>query len=163
MRHTWPWFEVRIMATWVAVWLLLVLPGWVPASEPAPPRVQVRVHGCYDGDTCTVTVPGWPAIVGEKIPVRIVGIDAPERKGKCAKETELATQARRFLEERLRSDPRNPQRIPRVELSEVRRDKYFRLLARVWADGVEVGPLLIARGLARPYTGGTRQGWCDGG
>ena len=160
--------EVSIMATRVVVWFLLVGPVGVPAHEPAPPRVRVWIHGCYDGDTCTVSVPGWPAVVGEKIPVRIVGIDAPERKGKCAKETELATEARRFLEERLtklRLDPGNPQSVslPRVELSEVRRDKYFRLLARVWADGVEVGPLLIARGLARPYGGGTRRGWCEGG
>lgn len=166
VRRGGPGFEVKVMASWVVVWLLLVVPTWLPAHESVPSRTRVLVHGCYDGDTCTVTIPSWPPVVGEKIPVRILGIDAPERKGKCAAEIALATEARRFLEGRLRArypDSAEPLRLRpvRVELSEMRRDKYFRILARVWADGQEVGPLLIQAGLARSYAGGPRHGWCS--
>jgi endonuclease YncB( thermonuclease family) len=40
-------------------------------------------------------------------------------------------------------------------------DKYRRTLAHVEVDGRDVGEILIGEGLARPYKGGKRQGWCE--
>ncbi|WP_290897841.1 thermonuclease family protein [Hoeflea sp.] len=42
-----------------------------------------------------------------------------------------------------------------------RTDRYGRTLACVYADGRDVAKALIAAGLARPYDGGRREGWCD--
>ena len=47
-------------------------------------------HGCYDGDTCTVSLPqGIPALFGDHITVRLAGIDTPEMKGICEEEKAL--------------------------------------------------------------------------
>ncbi|MBT9528863.1 MAG: thermonuclease family protein, partial [Pseudomonas sp.] len=42
---------------------------------------------------------------------------------------------------------------------QIRRDKYFRLLAEVWIDGHSLGDLLLKAGLAKVYTGGTKSPW----
>ncbi len=51
---------------------------------------NVTYHRCYDGDTCALTIPGVHPLFGEKIAVRIAGIDTPEIKGKCDQEKVLA-------------------------------------------------------------------------
>ena len=40
------------------------------------------------------------------------------------------------------------------------RDRYDRGLARLFVSGLNVADILIAEGLARPYHGGKRKGWC---
>ena len=48
----------------------------------------------------------------------------------------------------------------KIELLEPKRDKYFRILARVMADDQEVVQELVKAGLARPYEGGKKERWC---
>ena len=48
----------------------------------------------------------------------------------------------------------------KIELAEPRRDKYFRILAKVMADGNEVAQELVKAGLAVPYDGGKKRDWC---
>ncbi len=43
------------------------------------------------------------------------------------------------------------------------RGKYFRIVATVQADGVDVVPLMIERGMGRAYRVGRRAGWCEEG
>ena len=59
-------------------------------------------------------------------------------------------EARDALVERLR-------RAKALDLHEVKRGKYFRLVAEVIADEENMSDLLLARGLARPYDGGTQE------
>lgn len=44
-----------------------------------------------------------------------------------------------------------------MTLRNLRRDKYFRLLADVEADSGDIASALIERGLAKPYEGGRKQ------
>ena len=55
----------------------------------------------YDGDTITFNLPSLHPIIGEKISIRVNGIDTPEIKGKCEKEKYDAQQAqqREWMEE----------------------------------------------------------------
>ncbi len=115
--------------------------------------IIAEVTSIYDGDTFRATINGWPAIIGERIPIRINGIDAPEMKGKCQKEIQLARQAKQFSVERLRS-------AKKIELRNLRREKYFRLLADVYVDGDNLGAMLMNKGLARTYGGGLKMSWC---
>ena len=116
---------------------------------------NVIFHTCYDGDTCTFTIPGVHLLIGERISVRIRGIDAPEIRGRCQVEKRTAIQARDYLRSILNG-------ASRIELHEVERGKCFRIVATLLADGVNVADLLIARGLARPYDGATeRREWCE--
>ena len=46
------------------------------------------------------------------------------------------------------------------DLVDVKRGKYFRIVATVLADGVDVAAALVKNGLGRLYGGGKREGWC---
>jgi endonuclease YncB( thermonuclease family) len=116
---------------------------------------NVEVVSVYDGDTLSVNVPGWPPVVGDRVPVRVRGIDTPEIRGQCAQEKAQARAARDLLRHLVNE-------ADRITLRGVERGKYFRLIATVLADGHDVADLLIAQGLARPYDGrGPRAGWCS--
>ena len=104
---------------------------------------------CYDGDTCTFTIPNVHPLLGEKIGVRLDRIDAPEVRTRCKAEKAAGYEARDALVERLRH-------ATEIELRGVKRGKYFRLVAEVIADGENMSDLLLERGLARSYDGGKR-------
>jgi len=87
------------------------------------------------------------------MPIRVRGIDTPEIKGKCPGEKQLAIRARDFLNNALRS-------AGSVELVNIERGKYFRLVADVLVDGEPIAPVMIELGLGRAYSGGKRAGWC---
>ena len=105
-----------------------------------------------DGDTFKARVPVWDNI--EVVTsVRLAGVDTPELKGKCAAEKALALKAKARLTELLTGKE--------ITISNIKLDKFAgRIDATVTADRDDVGATLILEGLARPYTGGTRQGWC---
>lgn len=112
----------------------------------------------YDGDTIKVNINHWPPAVGKELAIRIRGIDTPEIRTSCNKEKELAYKARDRLQE-LISEANN------VILRDIERGKYFRLVAYVYLDNVNVNRTLIEEGLAVPYNGGARKGWkwlCEG-
>ena len=106
----------------------------------------------YDGDTFNARIPVWDN-VEVVTAVRLRGIDTPEIKGKCPAEKALALKAKERLTELLSKG--------QVELREVQPDKYGgRVDATVLVAGMPIAEALIDDGLARRYTGGTRQGWC---
>ena len=125
----------------------------VPAhAEEYDERRSVQFVSNYDGDTITVNVPGWPPIIGQGISVRIFGIDTPEMHDRRVSVHAVAVQARDLVHSMLSG-------VQSVEIRHVQRDKYFRILAEVWVDGVSVASELLRRGLARPYDGGTKMPW----
>lgn len=115
---------------------------------------DVEFIRCYDGDTCTFIIPGLHPLLGERISVRIRGIDTPEIKGKCGSERVLAGAARNAVDRMLRQ-------ASRIDLMGVGRGKYFRILASVVADGQDISIILIENGLAVGYGGGRKKGWCE--
>ncbi len=86
----------------------------ISASTWATTFDNVTLIRCYDGDTCTFTIPGVHPFFGEKISVRIRGIDTPEIRGKCAVEKRKAKAARDFLRNLLRN-------VSRIDLVEAER------------------------------------------
>ena len=128
-----------------------------PLLAAAPPKdygsVRVdEVSSIYDGDTIRVTIRAWPAVAGERIPVRLYGIDTPEMRDKRPRVYQLARSAKQFSVAQLRG-------AKRIELRKIRRDKYFRLLAEVWVDGRNLSDLLLKAGLAKAYFGGKKVSW----
>jgi endonuclease YncB( thermonuclease family) len=113
-----------------------------------------EIRSIYDADTFKVSIPEWPDVIGKSISVRILGIDAPEMRGKCQSEKEAARAAKQYTVEKLRS-------AEIVELRGIQRGKYFRILADVYVDGDKLGEMLVKAGHARVYAGGKRGGWCD--
>ncbi len=75
-------------------------------------------------------------------------------RGKCPAEKELARKAKQHTVTLLRG-------AKVIELRNMKRGKYFRIVADVYADGKSVGQSLIGSGLAVSYDGGTKtKDWC---
>lgn len=110
------------------------------------------VVSVYDGDTFKVNIEGYPPIVGENISIRIAGIDTPEIRGTTGYTKEAAQKARLFTRNRLR-------KAKVIKLKNIRRGKYFRILADVFVDGENLGKELMRVGLAKRYDGGQRPTW----
>ena len=116
---------------------------------------QVKLIRVYDGDTFFVDISGVHPLLGDEIGIRIRGIDTPEIRAKCDSEKKLAYAARRLAEKILLG-------ATRIDLVDVERGKYFRIVATVMVDGVSLGRELIDASLAVPYDGkGKKHDWCE--
>lgn len=108
----------------------------------------------YDGDTITFNIPDIHPLFGDKISVRVYGIDCPEITGKCVLEKERAKKTKKFTRDFIIN-------AKSIILVDVKRDKYFRILANVNVDGKDLSEELIKNNLAVPYFGeGKKQDWC---
>ena len=109
----------------------------------------------YDGDTITFNLPKLHPIIGKKIAVRVNEIDTPEIRGKCDKEKYDAKQAQGMVEEFLKD-------AERIDLKNMGRGKYFRIVADVYADGENLAEALVDSGMAVRYNGGKKNArWCE--
>lgn len=141
-----------------ALAVTLLLPA-IALGDYGSVRVD-EITSFYDGDTFRAQINDWPPVIGERIPVRIAGINAPERRSRCdteagkERERELAADARIYLVERLRG-------AESIELRRIERGSFFRIIAEVWADGENVGQKMIEAGHALPYQEGQGgKAWC---
>jgi endonuclease YncB( thermonuclease family) len=108
---------------------------------------------------------GWPVVLdGDTIVldgthIRIANIDAPEiGHHKCDAELRLGLVAKRRMVELLNSGPVT---IHPGDPKDGRlKDRYGRTLATIEVDGRDIGKIMIAEWLARPWLG-KRQPWCD--
>lgn len=132
-----------------AIALFFALSAACSADTLAVERV-VRV---VDGDTLIVDLTCEIPVFCKAVPVRVLGVDTPEIHGKCADERVAAQQARRVAQEFVDA-PEG------VSLQNVARDKYFRVGADVRSGRNDLKSVLISRGVAREYSGGTKQPWC---
>ena len=80
----------------------------------------------------------------------MAGYDIPEPNNTDPQVIQLAFEAKKLLEELM-----PPGSV--IWLRDIKRDKYFRLLARVEINGVDIGAALTSKGFAVPYDGKTPQ------
>ena len=108
-----------------------------------------KVIKCYDADTITIAskLP-YDASPLYRLSVRLNGIDAPEIKGKCAEEKEVAKEARDFLSNLVLNKV--------IRLENVESEKYGRILADVYIGDVHLNELLLKERYAVKYDGGTK-------
>lgn len=115
----------------------------------------------YDLDSITFNIPNVHPIIGKQMPVRVYGLDGPERKSKSQCEKEFSQIASDFVRLELK-------RATVIHITELSRPKYFRLLGRVkykkrtkWYD---LTSELLKRGFAVEYYGKTKNitgdEWC---
>lgn len=113
-----------------------------------------EVTSIYDGDTFRVNINSYPPIIGERMAIRVSGIDTPELRGKCTQEKTLAREAKQFTVSKLRG-------AKVIELRNIQRGKYFRIVADVYVDNDNLANMLIKNNLGVPYNGGTKtKDWC---
>ena len=118
-------------------------------------HLQVRqVTSIYDGDTFRATLYDMPPIIGDRIAIRVSGVDTPEMRGSCEQEKHLARLAKQFTVDFLRKSEV-------IELRNVTRGKYFRIVADVYGDGQSLTHALLQSRYAVPYHGGSKShNWC---
>jgi len=123
-----------------------------PLSDQMPSEEtlkDVSIVSVYDGDTFKINLNCSLAVYCEKVPVRVLGVDCPEIKGKTEKEKKLAQQAKTFTKNFLEKGP--------ISLTNCSRDKYFRLLCEVKnGQGQNLANELIRHNLGYAYYGGTK-------
>ena len=123
---------------------------WDTAISFVPPITSGHVIKVYDGDTITIAsrlpYEGSPLY---KFSVRLNGIDTPEIKTKNPEEKKKALSCKEELS-RLCLDQD-------VELQNVNTEKYGRLLADVYCNGVHLNQHMIDGGFAVVYDGGHKK------
>ena len=117
--------------------------------------LTAQVVSVVDGDTIKVEARIWPGLIWQGS-VRVRGVDAPEIRGRCQTEKDLALAARDFVRGLVGEE---------VVLLDVEQGKYAgRVVASVrLADGRDLAEVLVKTGHGRPYNGGAREPWCQAG
>ncbi len=147
--------QAKFWATVLAAAALAVIQqmGKPVAQEETLPSAEalqnVSIASVYDGDTFKINLNCSMSVYCEKVPVRVLGVDCPEIKGKTKKEKALAQKAKTFTKNFLENDT--------ISLSNCSRDKYFRLLCAVSnSHGQDLAEELIKHNLGYSYYGGKK-------
>ena len=64
--------------------------------------IVTEVTSIYDGDTFRANLKGYPPIVGERISIRVNGIDTPEMRDNRPTVKAMARKAKQYTVQRLR-------------------------------------------------------------
>lgn len=115
-----------------------------------------KIVSVYDGDTFRAKISGLHPIIGENISIRINGIDTPEIRTKNEEIKRMAIEARQYLAVKFRLAEKLDEKI---QLRNIKRGKYFRIIADVYVDDINLGQELINNGRALPYDGGKKPDW----
>lgn len=115
--------------------------------QPAASMARVEVTTLLrvnDGDTFYCNISDFHPLFGNNIGIRLRGIDAPEITSKvdadCIKALEAKTVASKML-----------WNAKVITLKNITRGKYFRLIADVYCDGVNLAALLLSKNLVSKY------------
>lgn len=94
-----------------------------------------------DGDTIIVNIPETPSVFGSMISIRLAGIQCPEIRTTDKMEKHKGLVAKAFTERWCKAKKA-------LKLINVKRGKYFRLIAEVVSDGEILNITLLEKGLA---------------
>ena len=131
--------------------LLLVVPSVAYSAY------DYKLTRVLDGDTVEFIMPGLPVELGDKLKLRVLGVDTPEKGGRaaCAAEAKAGDAATAFAKKVLAEAL-----VVQFEIKEW--DKFGgRVLGDVIYDGKRLSEELIKAGLARPYFGDKKKSWCE--
>ena len=130
---------------WWGVVLVLVITGIYqcsqqaqrPDQQPLEPGVVVRVERVIDGDTL---------LLEDGRRVRLLGVDTPETKHPSKPVEPFGLEASEFTRQQVEG------RDVRLEFDRERQDRYQRILAYVYVDGVFLNEALIREGYSGVQT-----------
>lgn len=107
---------------------------------------KAKLDKVIDGDTV------WVLYHNKIVKLRLYGIDAPEREGKCLKERKLALKAKNKLEKLIGKS---------VNFIPIGKDKYNRHLAILFdKNNNNINQKMIWLSLAKPFPPFQKNSWC---
>jgi len=141
--------KIKILLALIAV---LITSNAYPARKSYGNLRPTKIVRVYDGDTFYANFNGMHPIIGSAIPIRINGVDTPEMNDKSRRVRKKAIRARDFVNATLTT-------ATVIELRNIKRGKYFRIVADVFVDGKNLGDMILERGLGVQYFGGRKARW----
>lgn len=108
-----------------------------------------------DGDTVEIQVDFLPKELGNRLYVRVWGVDTPEKgwRAKSQNENELGLKASQFTKEAV-------QNANTIEIQIIAWDKFGgRILGDIIIDGKSLRQMLLDNGFAREYYGTKKEVW----
>ena len=124
-----------------------------------PNTYKFPIRQVIDGDTIEVDAPFLPEELKQKLSVRILGIDTPEKGNlaKCELENQKSIEAKKFVEKTLSE-------AKEIKLTLKSWDKYGgRVLGDFLVDGKPLSKMIIDKGYAVKYHGEKKStDWCVG-
>lgn len=136
--------------------LIALVLFFIPLTSYANPY-DWKITRVLDGDTVEFEAKFLPVELGDKLKIRVLGVDTPEKapRAKCDKEAQAGQLATDFTKKLISSG-----KDIKIEIKEW--DKFGgRVLGDVIVDGNRVSELLIKNKLARSYHGEAKQSWCN--
>ena len=140
-----------------------LLPCFLLLSVSAFSKEKIGIEYDYkitrviDGDTVAFRAEFLPSPLKPELSLRIYGVDTPEkgRRAKCELEAKKGQAAFEFTKVSVES-------AVTTKVVIMKWDKYGgRVLGDVIVDGQSLKDLLLSKGLAKPYDGGKKRGWCE--
>ena len=110
---------------------------------------KFKILRVYDGDTFFIDIKDYPAIIGKNIGIRINGIDTPEIKRGSKESKAKGIIAKKYLMMIF-------EKAKKIELTNIKRGKYFRIVADVYVDNKNVTEMMIKAGMGKEYYGGKK-------
>lgn len=133
--------------------LTLLLSSVLYAQGP----YEWKVIRAVDGDTIEIQVDFLPSELGNKLHVRIWGIDTPEKgfRAQSEHEQKLGEKASEFTKNAIAN-------AKEIKINLITWDKFGgRVLGDVLVDGKSLRQLLLDNNLAREYFGDKKKSWDD--
>jgi len=131
--------------------LTLFLSTFLYAQGP----YEWKVIRAIDGDTVEVQVDFLPSELGNKLHIRIWGVDTPEKgwRAHSEHENELGLKASEFTKNAIAN-------AKEIKINLIMWDKFGgRVLGDLIIDGQSLRQLLLDNGYAREYYGDKKQSW----
>ena len=114
-----------------------------------------KVIRAIDGDTVEIQVDFLPSELGNKLHIRIWGVDTPEKgfRAQSEHEKELGLKASEFTKNAIAN-------AKEIKINLIMWDKFGgRVLGDLIIDGKSLRQLLLDNGYAREYYGDKKQSW----
>ena len=114
-----------------------------------------KVTRVIDGDTVEVQVNFLPKELGDKLHIRVWGVDTPEKgwRAKSEHENELGLKASEFTKQKIED-------AKTIKINLIMWDKFGgRVLGDIIIDGQSLRQLLLDNGYAREYYGDKKKSW----
>lgn len=126
--------------------------SWETTEEYFPDIQVGRVIKVYDIDSPTIAARIGTDAKLYRVPLRLIGIDSPEIRSSDPKEKALALAGREAMQQKVLG------KVVRIDTVQ-KKDKFGRLLCKLWLDDECINDWALAKGFAQAYGGGKKAAW----
>ena len=146
---------MKTQSWWIIICLLAFMPSAHGDGTFMKHPISARGIRVIDGDSIVISAHLWLNLYQETV-LRLAHVDAPELRGKCPEEKAKAQEATQFVKRWLEGSAM-------LTIHDIQQDKFGgRVVGRIVNErNQDLGQLLLANMLARPYEGASRDSWCN--